>query len=228
MNTLSKNNWILGGTMAGLLTLSGGSVLAWDPPSDGCLAVRNELGVALDALQTCKETYPSGTWNTNCASERERFHACSELAVKRERGGICPDGDASEQPEKEALCFGAEESCPSVVGSWAASFDMNCDGVGDVNRTMVHSDDGTWNGVGFPNGGPWTQDNCDLEMLDNYCNPPMVWNATMTTDGNQLSGTFSGTVNGCWTATRNPPGSSSFGISTGEGEDPSGEDYYGQ
>ena len=79
----------------------------WQPPSEGCLAVRNELGAALDALQACKEAYPSGTWDTNCASERERFHACVDLALKRERGGICKDGDPSEQPGKEALCFGA-------------------------------------------------------------------------------------------------------------------------
>lgn len=104
---------------------------AWEPPSEGCLAVRNELGVALDALQECKATTPQKEWDPECADERARFHACSELAVKRARGGICPDGDASEQPANEALCFGdpgASAFCPG--GASSCTFEQMCSSMG--------------------------------------------------------------------------------------------------
>lgn len=76
----------------------------WEPPSGGCLVARDELRDALDELRACKTANPPGTWKTTCASQRIRFHACVDL-VKKESGGICPDGDPSEQPKKEALCF---------------------------------------------------------------------------------------------------------------------------
>lgn len=78
----------------------------WQPASEGCQAVRAELKAALTELKACKAETPKADWNPECAEERERFHACAALAVKRERGGICKEGDASEQPEMEAACFG--------------------------------------------------------------------------------------------------------------------------
>lgn len=199
---------------ATFITLSSiiSTVSAWEPPSEGCVTVRNELGVALDLLQECKETYPQNEWDPECAGERAKFHACAELAVKRERGGICKDGDAVEQAEKGGICScpPAPAEPPSIVGNWTMFVDVGCNGSG-LTATINYHGDGTWNIGGYANNGSWTQDSCHIEMTDVSLTPNVIWSAIVwatITPGeyNLLSGKFTNGagLNGCWTATSLP------------------------
>ena len=100
-----------------------------------------------------------------------------------------------------AVCPPQPASCPSIVGTWTIGMDINCDGTANFTRTSIYHEDFTWSAVGFSNGGPWSQEGCDVEISDTFFNPALIWTATMGEDGN-LSGTYSGTFDGCWTGTR--------------------------
>ena len=118
--------------------------------------------------------------------------------------------------------FARSCTCPSIAGTWTVGLDFDCNGSTNVTRTNTYHEDFTWNGVGFPNGGPWSQDaSCNIEMTDTFFNPPLIWTATMGEDGS-LSGRFSGQFNGCWTATRITPADSIADAGAGG----SAEDFY--
>jgi hypothetical protein len=59
----------------------------------------------------------------------------------------------------------------------------------------------TWNGNYSDLYGNWSQQGCNVEVIDEYYNPPVVFTGMIGADGS-LSGTYSGSYNGCWTATR--------------------------
>lgn len=194
-----------------------------------CQDARKDHAKVMCVIQSCKASLPNGQWV--CDPELSRSAAkvmkkdCKALFLHECRGfpepvgGDCdPDVLAPPVP-----------SCPSVVGTWAVSLDTDCDGVGDVNRTNIYHGNFTWNAVGFPNGGPWTQKCCEIEMADDFFNPPLIWNGTLNPDGDQLSGTYSGIFNGCWTATRLtpiPPPDDGLALPASEPELRPGDEYY--
>jgi len=122
-----------------------------------------------------------------------------------------------------AVCLPEVASCPSIAGTWTIGLDVNCDDRTDVRRTNTYSEDFTWNVAGFPNGGPWSQEGCNIEMEDTFFNPSLIWNGTMGEDGS-LSGTYSGAFNGCWTATR--ASGASDGIASASGGP--GDSFYSE
>jgi hypothetical protein len=181
----------------------------------------DELEVRTQAQQYCSE---NGLWNPYChtpcdqtppttggpkdvAGHQAHADLClAEQALEECRAQKAVDLEEHQLVVNEICCPFWPCTCTSasIVGTWAIGLDLDCDGITDVNRTAVYHQNLTWNGVGFPNGGPWSQQKCNLTALDNFFSPPIIWTAKADkVDGNSLSnGTFSGIFNGCWTATR--------------------------
>jgi len=157
------------------------------------------------------------------------YHDNDEQLVRPFNPLTCETGDEKvieakyNDLEGIGVCLPVVASCPSIVGTWAVDLDLDCDGNTDVVRTNIYHENFTWNGSGFPNGGPWSQEGCEIEMQDTFLAPPIIWTATMGEDGS-LSGHFSGTFNGCWTATRSAS-QDSDGIAS-VGPMGSAEDFY--
>ncbi len=117
-------------------------------------------------------------------------------------------------------------SCSSIVGTWTIGMDINCDGTADFMRTTIYHEDFTWSSVGFSNGGPWSQEGCDVTASDTFFTPALIWTATMGEDGN-LSGIYSGAFNGCWTGTRSSS-ADAFDSSSMDSPVGSGSSFYGK
>ncbi len=197
---------IVGTALGSLMTTT-----SYASPSEACLDARLDFLRVMDVIQECKGFLPQGKWI--CTSPQRSVatsmkndglailrHKCRPDVFPDDPGGVC-DPDALE-----------ESVCLSVVGRWAVSLDINCDGRGDVNRTTVYHDDGTWNAVGFPNGGPWEQNLCAIKQADIFFKSPVIWTSTLIDGRNNLSGIYSGVFNGCWTATRIQNGANSMDI----------------
>jgi hypothetical protein len=155
----------------------------------------------------CDQTPPTTGDPKDAVGHEAHTNLClAEQALEACRAQRAADLEAFQQAVNAVCCPFWPCTCTStsIVGTWAVGLDLDCDGNTDVNRTAVYRQDLTWNGVGFPNGGPWSQQKCNLTALDNFFNPPIIWTAKANkVDGNSLSdGIFSGAFNGCWTATR--------------------------
>jgi len=214
---------IIAGTVLGSLITT--TSYAW-PPSEACVNARAAHKSVMCVIKSCKNFDPRGAWICSDLSRPDVTEMKKDcMAILRHE---CRPDDFPDEPEGYCDPDALEPvPCPSVVGTWAISIDLDCDEVGDINRTMVFYNNETWNGVGFPNGGPWTQKCCNIEMVDNIPSPPMTWNATMTDYGDQLSfGTISNEAgfDACWTATRLIP--DGFSAVADVEEQATGMDYY--
>ena len=89
--------------------------------------------------------------------------------------------------------------CTPFAGTWVIVMDWDCDSSPDNTVSMDFALDFTWSVPGFNSAGTWTQDGCSIEMIDNSVTPVVIWTGTFH-DG-QLSGTYSGSSNGCFTGT---------------------------
>ncbi|MCI5144080.1 MAG: hypothetical protein D3923_00815 [Candidatus Electrothrix sp. AR3] len=98
-----------------------------------------------------------------------------------------------ESPVESPTC------CSSLAGVLSVTLDTNCDGLGDIDRTNNLNEDFTWTAEGFPNGGSWSQNGCEILFYDDFFTPALIWTGSYA-DG-QISGTYAGAFNGCWWGT---------------------------
>ena len=108
-------------------------------------------------------------------------------------------GPAQEQDDLLPPDAAEDCNCTSFAGTWYLEMDVECDSIVDFNRTLTLSADLTWIAQGFSNSGSWSQDKCNVELIDTYVVPSVIWVAVFH-DG-QWSGVYNNGYSGCFTGT---------------------------